>query len=190
MGLPLIPTMLSNVLRMTAPLWLSRMDEVRAEDNNSMFDTPEIPTKSNSELKTIKALQDAGWETSDIAALMGNISVETGGTFDPLQQEKDGKGHGIFQLTGKQLKNYKKWLGDKEDTRYTQALFVRENIYGSHGNVPHDIGWRARGMLTDSFGGEGSTEDKTRVFSDVYERPEVPHMDRRIEEALKYNDIK
>ena len=53
MGLPLIPTMLSNVLRMTAPLWLSRMDEVRAEDNNSMFDTPEIPTKSNSELKTM-----------------------------------------------------------------------------------------------------------------------------------------
>ena len=184
MGLPLIPTMLSNVLRMTAPLWLSRMDEVKAEENTTMLSLSDI------ESDTIEDLKKAGWLESDIPALMGNISVETGGTFDPLQQEKDGKGHGIFQLTGKQLKDYRKWLGDKEDTRYTQALFVRENIYGSHGNVPHDIGWRARGMLTDSFGGEGSTEDKTRVFSDVYERPEVPHMDRRIEEALKYNDIK
>ena len=184
MGLPLIPTMLSNVLRMTAPLWLTRVDEARAENNTGML------SLSNIESDTIEDLKRAGWRGSDIPALMGNISVETGGTFDPLQQEEDGKGHGIFQLTGKQLKSYKKWLGDREDTRYTQALFVRENIYGSHGNVPHDIGWRARGMLTDSFGGEGSTEDKTRVFSDVYERPEVPHMDRRIEEALKYNDIK
>ena len=183
MGLPLIPTMLSNVLRMTAPLWLSRMDEVKAEEDTGMLSLSDI------ESDTIEDLKKAGWLESDIPALMGNISVETGGTFDPLQQEKDGKGHGIFQLTGKQLKSYKKWLGDREDTRYTQALFVRENIYGSHGNVPHDIGWRARGMLTDSFGGEGSTEDKTKVFSDVYERPEVPHMDRRIEEALKYNDI-
>ena len=184
MGLPLIPTMLSNVLRMTAPLWLTRMDEVRAEEDTGMLSLSDI------ESDTIEDLKKAGWLESDIAALMGNISVETGGTFDPLQQEKDGKGHGIFQLTGKQLKDYKKWLGDKEDTRYTQALFVRENIYGSHGNVPHDIGWKARGMLTDSFEGEGSTEDKTKVFSDIYERPEVPHMDRRIEEALKYNDIK
>ena len=183
MGLPLIPTMLSNVLRMTAPLWLTRMDEVRAEEDTGMLSLSDI------ESATIEDLKRAGWQGSDIPALMGNISVETGGTFDPLQQEKDGKGHGIFQLTGKQLKDYRKWLGDKEDTRYTQALFVRENIYGSHGNVPHDIGWKARGMLTDSFGREGSTEDKTRIFSDVYERPEVPHMDRRIEEALRYNDI-
>ena len=182
MGLPLIPTMLSNVLRMTAPLWLTRMDEAEAVENTGML--------SDIESDTIEDLKKAGWLESDIPALMGNISVETGGTFDPLQQEKDGKGHGIFQLTGGQLKDYKKWLGEREDTRYTQALFVRENIYGSHGNVPHDIGWRARGMLTDSFGGEGSTEDKTRVFSDVYERPEVSHMDRRIEEALKYDNIK
>lgn len=184
MGLPLIPTMLSNVLRMTAPLWLARMEDVKAEENTNML------SLSDNEIGTIEDLKMAGWETSNIAALMGNISVETGGTFDPLQQEKDGKGHGIFQLTGKQLKDYRKWLGDKEDTRYTQALFVRENIYGSHGNVPHDIGWKARGMLTDSFGGEGSTEDKTRAFSNIYERPKVPHMDRRIEEALKYNNIK
>ena len=184
MGLPLIPTMLSNVLRMTAPLWLTRMDEAEAVEDTGMLSLSDI------ESDTIEDLKKAGWLESDIPALMGNISVETGGTFDPLQQEKDGKGHGIFQLTGKQLKDYKKWLGDKEDTRYTQALFVRENIYGSHGNLPHDIGWKARGMLTDSFEGEGSTEDKTRTFSDIYERPEVPHMDGRIEEALKYNDIK
>ena len=40
------------------------------------------------------------------------------------------------------------------------------------------------GLLTDL-----STQDKTRIFSDVYEKPGVPHMDRRIEESMRYEDL-
>ena len=134
---------------------------------------------------------------------MGNISVETGGTFDHLQKEKGGKGHGLFQLTGKQLKDYRRWLGKREDSKYHQALFVYSNIYSSSADSPHDLGWRARGLLQDSFANKISTpmalspeaqdriqtSSKTKTFSDVYERPSVPHMDRRLKEAHKYRGL-
>jgi len=152
---------------------------------------------------TIDALIKANFKESDIPAIMGNISVETGGTFDHLQKEKGGKGHGLFQLTGKQLKDYKGWLGKREDSKYHQALFVYSNIYSSSANSPHDIGWKARGMLQDSFANKISTpmalspeardriqtSSKTKTFSDVYERPGVPHMDRRLKEAHKYRGM-
>ena len=158
---------------------------------------------SSNESDTIDALIKADFKESDIPAIMGNISVETGGTFDHLQKEKGGKGHGLFQLTGKQLKDYKKWLGKSEDSKYHQALFVYSNIYSSSANSPHDIGWKARGMLQDSFDNKISTpmalspeardriqtSSKTKTFSDVYERPGVPHMDRRLKEAHKYRGM-
>ena len=152
---------------------------------------------------TIDALIKANFKESDIPAIMGNISVETGGTFDHLQKEKGGKGHGLFQLTGKQLKDYRSWLGKREDSKYHQALFVYSNIYSSSADSPHDLGWRARGLLQDSFANKISTpmalspeaqdriqtSSKTKTFSDVYERPSVPHMDRRLKEAHKYRGL-
>ena len=153
---------------------------------------------------TIDALIKSNLEASDIPAIMGNISVETGGTFDHLQKEKGGKGHGIFQLTGKQLKDYKGWLGKREDSKYHQALFVYSNINRSSADSPHDIGWKARGMLQDSFANKISTpmalspeaqdriqtSSKTKTFSDVYEQPfPEPHMDRRLKEAHKYRGM-
>ena len=152
---------------------------------------------------TIDALIKADFKESDIPAIMGNISVETGGTFDHLQKEKGGKGHGLFQFTGKQLKDYMSWLGKREDSKYHQALFVYSNIYSSSANSPHDIGWKARGLLQDSFDNQISTpmalspeaqdiiqtSSKTKTFSDVYERPGVPHMDRRLKEAHKYRGM-
>jgi len=158
---------------------------------------------SSNESETIDALIKADFKESDIPAIMGNISVETGGTFDHLQKEKGGKGHGLFQFTGKQLKDYMSWLGKREDSKYHQALFVYSNIYSSSANSPHDIGWKARGMLQDSFADKISTpmalspeaqdriqtSSKTKTFSDVYERPGVPHMDRRLKEAHKYRGM-
>jgi len=158
---------------------------------------------SSNESETIDALIKADFKESDIPAIMGNISVETGGTFDHLQKEKGGKGHGLFQLTGKQLKDYRSWLGKREDSKYHQALFVYSNIYSSSANSPHDIGWKARGMLQDSFADKISTpmalspeaqdrirtSSKTKTFSDVYERPGVPHMNRRLKAAHKYRGM-
>ena len=141
------------------------------------------------EQKIIDALSGVGFEDDDIPALMGNISVETGGTFDPMQQQEGGTGSGLFQFSGNHLKAYKSWLKAVgfPDTAHNQALFVHSNIYSK--DRPYDLGWKARGLLQDAFSGDLSTEEKARIFSDVYERPGVPHMDRRQEEALRYEGM-
>ena len=198
-----LPTgMLSNVLKKVAEVSLLGVGLVPAIKYSDKFNK-ESDKKSTNESDTIDALIKANFKESDIPAIMGNISVETGGTFDHLQKEKGGKGHGLFQFTGKHLKDYKKWLGKREDSKYHQALFVYSNIYSSSANSPHDIGWKARGMLQDSFDNKISTpmalspeardriqtSSKTKTFSDVYERPGVPHMDRRLKEAHKYRGM-
>ena len=194
--------MLSNVLRSIATIAVSGLGLAPAVKHSGIL-TKELDSLSSNESETIDALLKANFKESDIPAIMGNISVETGGTFDHLQKEKGGKGHGIFQLTGKQLKDYKGWLGKREDSKYHQALFVYSNIYSSSADSPHDIGWKARGMLQDSFANKIQTpmalspeardriqtSSKTKTFSDVYERPSVPHMDRRLKEAHKYRGL-
>ena len=134
-------------------------------------------------------LRRANFEQDDIPALMGNISVETGGTFDPMQQQEGGDGHGLFQFSGGHLAAYKKWLKAVgfPDTGHNQALFVHSNVYSK--DRPYDLGWKARGMLQNAFSGNLSTIDKAKIFSDVYERPSIPHMNRRQEEALRYEGL-
>ena len=47
------------------------------------------------------------------AALMGNIDVETGGSFDYLQQQDGGgPGQGLFQLEGSKKESYNNYLND------------------------------------------------------------------------------
>tara|TARA_R100001244_G_scaffold15310_1_gene17069 strand:- start:636 stop:1232 length:597 start_codon:yes stop_codon:yes gene_type:complete len=189
--------MLSNVLKSVATVAASGLGLLLRPVKNSDI-------LSSNESETLDALLQANFKESDIPAIMGNISVETGGTFDHLQKEKGGKGHGLFQFTGKHLKDYKKWLDKREDSKYHQALFVYSNIYSSSANSPHDLGWRARGLLQDSFDKKiptpmalspeaqdrVPTTKKTRTFSDVYEQPfPEPHMDRRLKEAHKYRGM-
>ena len=147
---------------------------------------------TDQEQGTIDALREAGFEDDDIPALMGNISVETGGTFDPMQQEEGGSGSGLFQFSGNHLKAYKSWLKGNgfADNAHNQALFVHSNVYSK--DSPYNLGWKAKGLLQNVLGGDlyfVPTEEKARIFSDVYERPGVPHMDRRQEEALRYEGM-
>ena len=119
--------------------------------------------------ETIDALLKAGFDPNDLAALMGNIAVETRYTFDHTKQQDNGGGHGLFQFTGTHKDDYLDWIkGNKiPDSKFSQAKFVYDNIY-------------ERGVLTNK---------KTKTFLDSYEKSSVPHLDRRIEEAYKYHDL-
>jgi len=55
---------------------------------------------TDNEQETIDALLRAGFQSDDIPAIMGNIDVETGGTYSHTQEERGGKGYGLFQFTG------------------------------------------------------------------------------------------
>jgi hypothetical protein len=134
------------------------------------------------------ALLEAGFDADDIPALMGNIDVETGGSFDFTQKQDGGSGYGLFQFDGGHKKAYLNWIEDSglEDSALQQATFVYNNIYGK--KHPYDLGWKARGMLKDAFSGN-SAQDKASTFSNVYERPSKPHMERRVNSTLKFEGL-
>ena len=164
---------------------------------------------TDNEQETINALKRAGFGDDDIAAIMGNIAVETGNTFDHTQKQKGGGGgYGLFQFTGRHKDDYFDWIkGNKiPDTHFSQAKFVHDNIYAT-GEYGHDLGWRARGVLQESLdepvptpmalskGGQDRVEryaphlvsEKTRTFANVYEKAGKPHMDRRIKSAHEWH---
>lgn len=138
--------------------------------------------------ETLNALQLAGFDADDIPALMGNIDIETGGSFSYTQMQNKGSGYGLFQFDGGHKKAYFNWLESigLDDSANSQATFVYNNIYGK--KHPYDLGWKARGMLKEAFNGN-SAQDKASTFSNVYERPSKPHMERRINSTLKFEGL-
>ena len=148
------------------------------------------------EQETINALRSAGFQDHLIPALMGNIDVETGGTYSHTQKEKKGKGYGLFQFTGSHLTDYQNWLktSNIKDSKYSQAKFVYDNIYASKG-YGRELGWRDRSRL-QTINEEkmnknphiaNPTRRKAETFSNIYERPSVPHMDRRMLSADEWD---
>jgi hypothetical protein len=171
--------------------WINISGHTRFDDTG-MFGKKKAGKKdtlTTDEQQTIIALLKAGFEMNDIPSIMGNISVETGGSFSHLQEQDGGSGYGLFQFDGKHKDAYFKWLESSQmlDSKYAQAKFVYDNIYGEK-NRPYDLGWKARGLLKDTFAGD-SNEDKTTIFSNVYERPSKPHMDRRLMSSSKYKGM-
>ena len=154
---------------------------------------------TDDERETIDALKRAGFGDDDIAAIMGNIAVETGNTFSHTQKQKGGGGgYGLFQFTGGHKDDYFDWIkGNKiPDSKFSQAKFVHDNIYAT-GEYGHDLGWRARGVLQESLDEPVPTpmalsqaaqdrvgvSKKTRTFANVYEKAGTPNMNRRIRSA-------
>jgi len=153
---------------------------------------------TDNERETIDALLKAGFQDHVIPALMANIDVETGGTYSHTQKEKKGKGYGLFQFTGSHLIDYKKWLKDSslKDSKNSQAKFVYDNIYASKG-YGRELGWRDRSKL-QTINEEkmnknphiiNPTRRKAETFSNIYERPSVPHMDKRMLSADKWEEL-
>lgn len=127
-----------------------------------------------------------------IPGILANIDVETDGTFDfTKQQNKGGPGYGLFQFDD-QKEAYFEWLeaSARRDTPESQIKFVADAIYNDDYNAkgmftgPLDIGGESRKAIRKSFT-KGSPASIAKVFSDEYEKPSVPHNDRRIESAIR-----
>jgi len=142
--------------------------------------TMAMMTKKSDEVEA--SLLRAGFEEDEIPALLGNIDVETGGTFDFTQIEdttKDQKGYGLFQFTGGHLSSYYDYL---EDTNQTdgidaQTKFVYANIYDK--NPPHVIGAGNQTKIKKAFD-DGSMTEQSDVFARWYERFEGSENDETI----------
>ena len=117
------------------------------------------------------SLLRAGFEEDEIPALLGNIDVETGGSFDYQQVEDtpdEEKGYGLFQFTGGHLSSYLEYLKDteQEDSPDAQIKFVYANIYDK--NPPHVIGAGNQKKIQEAFD-DGNFSEKSDVFARWYE---------------------
>ena len=128
-----------------------------------------------------------------IPAILGNIDVETDGTFDfTKQQNEGGPGYGLFQFDA-QKEAYFEWLegSARRDSADSQIQFAADAIYNDEYNAEGilttalDIGGPARKAIRSSFK-DGSTADMTKMFSDKYENPRVPNTEKRIKAAEKW----
>ena len=154
--------------------------------------------------ETVWALKKAGFGEDDISALMGNIAVETGNTFDHTQKQKGGGGgYGLFQFTGSHKDDYFDWIKTNKipDSKNSQAKFVYDNIYAKEG-YGRELGWRDRGLLQKVFDEPVPTpmalspkarqrvpvSQKTKTFTNVYEKAGTPHMRRRLKEAHDWEE--
>ena len=118
------------------------------------------------------SLQRAGFEDDEIPALLGNIDVETGGSFDWQQVEDtsdEQKGYGLFQFTGGHLSSYLEYLKDtdQKDSADAQTKFVYANIYDE--NPPHIIGAGNQKKIQKAFDSDDNAS-KSDVFARWYER--------------------
>jgi len=147
------------------------------------------------------ALQIAGllsehFPESAISAILANIDVETGGTFDHTTEQRGGKGYGLFQFDDQQ-EAYWDWLESTtlRDSPESQIQFVADAIYNDDYNAegmftgPLDIGGESRKAIRKAFN-EGSAAEIAEVFSKEYERPSKPNMKKRIESAEDFEMFK
>ncbi len=130
-------------------------------------------------------LEAKGFPSNAIPAIMGNIEVETGGTFDYKEKQKGrGKAVGLFQFDpqGGKYQDYRKYLGKYKDNMFNQIDYVWDTTYGDR---QHVIGSGNAKKLRDSF--ENDTPDIiARNFSDIWLKPSKPHMERRLEATQAY----
>ncbi len=124
-----------------------------------------------------------------IPGIMGNIDVETGGSFNYQQKQTGGPGYGLFQFDF-QKPYYFSWLKKEglADSAENQIRFVSENISGNWKTAPMNIDSTDRAFLQDAFK-YGTDEDIAETFMSEYENPQYPHTERRIKSAEKYRGM-
>lgn len=159
-------------------------------DIEYIFNFSEVsPIFGNSlEEKVWFALKDLGFSDIAVAGAMGNLYVESGG-FNPSAIEGgSGEGIGLCQWSyGRktQLKNYAASKGVDWTDENTQIEFLITEITG---------GGSAQGYATkqwndtalNSWANASTVEAATEVFCYKFERPGIPHIDRRKNMANTY----
>jgi hypothetical protein len=117
-----------------------------------------------------------GWTSEQAAGIVGNLHWESAG-LNPNQSGDGGQAYGLAQWHGARQRIFRQWSGrDIRGTTFEQQLeFVQyELTQGEYRNAGRSI----RGAQTAAAA--------ARIVSDEYERPGIPHMDRRIKLANEF----
>lgn len=140
-------------------------------------------TLSMSENNVYQLLKEKGFTDAQVAGIMGNIAVETGGTFDYQQKQKNGNGYGLFQFDFMKP-YYFDYLSETEqkDSPEAQINFMYDTIYGDKQNI---IGKKNADIVRKAIDSP-YPEDVASAFMTEWEKPSVRHEGRRQGEAVKY----
>jgi len=150
----------------------------------------------------IKNLKDKGYSNAAISGILGNIDVETGGTFY-FQEKEDklkfgdelGNGYGLFQFDFMKS-HYNEWLNknEKNDSIRSQVDFMDDVIQGKKfidtkdGKIemlkPSD-----RVKLQTILRESNNPEEIALEFGKIFETPQQgkEHYDKRIDSALSFS---
>lgn len=120
-----------------------------------------------------------------VSAIMGNIGVEAP-SFDYQTQQVGGNGYGLFQLDF--LKpHYFKYLAreGKTDSSQSQIQFMISTLNGK------DVGLIGIGTANKVLKGlnSGNLTTATKVFMESWEKPGVPHFERRLAKANEIYNV-
>ena len=147
-----------------------------------------------------------GFTDEATAGIMGNMEAESGVDPTSIQGNGAGPAAGICQLenyntkTGrwKEMADFaasrgKDWtdLQSQLDFLMTEleAQFKSYTGKGVHYYPNGEWCWWPTAMTSDEFGMLTDIEKATEIFCRVYERPSIPHLDRRIESAKGYYNL-
>lgn len=122
------------------------------------------------------------------AGILGNIDVETGGSFDYGQKQyKGGPGRGLLQMEGQMLRAYNNYLGKNmmDDSAESQIKFLKSAL---DSDSDYDIGAGHRRKLQEAFK-SGDIDRISEEFSNRFLRPGKPHLERRKKAAQYWNDL-
>ena len=146
----------------------------------------------------IKHLKDKGYSNAAISGILGNIDVETGGTFNHEEKQDKlkfgdelGDGYGLFQFSGSMKKNYNKWIKDNKikDSIESQIDFMDEVVKGK----VDMLGTQERAILGEFLfkPGHGRAQDIAGVFNSVFEKgkPVTQYGDRKDIAIDIYKDL-
>ena len=126
-----------------------------------------------------------GLRSEAVAGILGNIDVETGGTFDfKIKAAGTEQSFGLFQLNGGHLRAYRNFLTNNSlrDSASHQLDYVMNNIFDGEG---FDIGAGNREILRDAFA-NGDAAQVATLFSNLFERPSIPRLERRVASAERF----
>ena len=126
-----------------------------------------------------------GLRSEAVAGILGNIDVETGGTFDfKIKAAGTEQSFGLFQLNGGHLRAYRNFLSRNSlrDSASHQLDYVMNNIFDGEG---FDIGAGNREILRDAFA-NGDAAQVATLFSNLFERPSIPRLERRVASAERF----
>lgn len=132
--------------------------------------------------KVINTLKAQGYPSEVISGMMGNISVETGDTYNPNQKQYGGgPGRGLFQMEGKMLNAYNSYIKKTglPNTVETQLGFMNDVLTS---NKNYDIGEGNRARLKRIFE-VGTPSTIADEFSIKVLKPGKPHAKRRMDIA-------